>query len=164
MGTNFKPVSWLTAFIGTNIYNYKISGNLNVLGNTSVVNNSNWVYSINMNSSFDLGKQWNLQTNLNYLSARPTAQGEDSRFFSPNTSIKKTFMNGKFTMGLQWQNMNLGFMNANQQRITTWGNNFYTTTNYIYETDVLLLNFSINLNKFTSKAKAPTSELTEKEF
>jgi len=164
MGTNFKPVSWLTAFIGTNIYNYKISGNLNVLGNTSVVNNSNWVYSINMNSSFDLGKQWNLQTNLNYLSARPTAQGEDSRFFSPNTSIKKTFMNGKFTLGLQWQNMNLGFMNANQQRITTWGNDFYTTTNYIYETDVLLLNFSINLNKFTSKAKAPTSELTEKEF
>jgi hypothetical protein len=73
-------------------------------------------------------------------------------------------MNGKFTLGLQWQNMNLGFMNANQQRITTWGNDFYTTTNYIYETDVLLLNFSINLNKFTSKAKAPTSELTEKEF
>lgn len=164
IGTNFKPVNWLTAYLGTNIYNYKISGNLNVLGNSSVVNNSNWVYSINMNSSFDLGKQWNLQTNLNYLSARPTAQGEDSRFFSPNTSLKKTFMNGKFTMGLQWQNINLGFMNANQQRITTWGSNFYTTTNYIYETDVLLLNFSINLNKFNSKAKAPISELTEKEF
>jgi outer membrane receptor protein involved in Fe transport len=164
MGTNYKPISWLTTYIGANIYNYKISGSLNVLGNTSIVNNSNWVYSINMNTSFDLGKQWNLQANVNYLSARPTAQGEDSRFLSPNTSIKKTFMKGKFTVGLQWQNINLGFMNANQQRITTWGSDFYTTTNYIYETDVLLLNFSFNLNKLNSKAKLPASELVEKEF
>ncbi len=164
MGTNYKPFSWLSTYIGANIYNYKISGSLNVLGNTSMVNNSNWVYSINMNTSFDLGKQWNLQANVNYLSARPTAQGEDSRFLSPNTSIKKTFMKGKFTVGLQWQNINLGFMNANQQRITTWGSDFYTTTNYIYETDVLLLNFSFNLNKLNSKAKLPASELVEKEF
>jgi outer membrane receptor protein involved in Fe transport len=164
MGTNYKPISWLSTYIGANIYNYKISGSLNVLGNTSIVNNSNWVYSINMNTSFDLGKQWNLQANVNYLSARPTAQGEDSRFLSPNTSIKKTFMKGKFTVGLQWQNINLGFMNANQQRITTWGSDFYTTTNYIYETDVLLLNFSFNLNKLNSKAKLPASEFVEKEF
>lgn len=164
IGSNFKPVNWLTAYIGANMYNYKISGALNVLGSTSTVDNSNWVYSLNMNTAFNLGKQWNLQTNVNYLSARPTAQGEDSRFLSPNTSLKKTFKNGKFTMGLQWQNMNLGFMNANQQRITTWGTNFYTTTNYIYETDVFLLNFSINLNKLSSKAKLPASELGEKEF
>lgn len=164
MGTNFKPVDWLTAYIGANIYNYKISGALNVLGSTSTVNNENWVYSLNMNTAFNLGKQWNLQTNVNYISARPTAQGEDSRFLSPNTSIKKTFKSGKFTVGLQWQNMNLGFMNANQQRITTWGTNFYTTTNYIYETDAFLLNFSINLNKLSSKAKLPASELGEKEF
>ena len=55
-------------------------------------------------------------------------------------------------------------MNSNQQRITTWGKDFYTTTNYIYETDVFLLNFSFNLNKLNSKAKLPSSELGEKEF
>jgi hypothetical protein len=55
-------------------------------------------------------------------------------------------------------------MNANQQRITTSGIDFYTTTNYIYETDVLLLNFSINLNKITLKTKMPVSEIGEKEF
>ena len=135
-----------------------------MLGTTSNVNNADWVYSINMNTTFDLGKNWNLQANANYLSNRPTAQGEDSRFFSPNTSVKKTFGNGKYSLGVQWQNMNLGFMNANQQRITTWGTDFYTTTNYVYETDVILLNFSINLNKFSSKTKLPASELGEKEF
>jgi ferric enterobactin receptor len=164
MGTTFKPIKWMNTYIGANIYNYKVSGALNVLGATSTVNNANWVYSVNMNTNFDLCKSWNLQANLNYLSNRPTAQGEDSRFFSPNTSVKKTFGKGKYTLGLQWQHMNLGFMNANQQRITTWGKDFYTTTNYIYETDVFLLNFSINLNKLSSKTKLPTSELGEKEF
>jgi hypothetical protein len=117
-----------------------------------------------VNANFDLGKKWIVQANVNYLSTKPTAQGEDSRFLSPNTSVKKTFNNGRYSIGLQWQNMNLGFMNSNQQRITTWGKDFYTTTNYIYETDVFLLNFSLNLNKLNSKTKLPVSELGEKEF
>lgn len=165
LGVNLKPTKWFAFYLGTNIYNYKISGNINVLGVVSAVENANWVYSINSNSSFDLGKKWMLQATVNYLSNRPTAQGEDSRFLSPNTSIKKTFWNGKCSIGLQWQNMNLGFMDANQQRITTFGKDFYTTTNYIYETDVLLLNFNINFNKLTNnKTKLPSSEIGEKEF
>jgi ferric enterobactin receptor len=73
-------------------------------------------------------------------------------------------MNGKMSIGMQWQNMNLGFLNANQQRITTWGRDFYTTTNYIYETDIFLLNIGFSLNRLTNKAKLPTSEISEKEF
>ena len=164
LGTTINPTKWINAYLGANVYNYKISGPLNVLGTTTNINNADWVYSINMNTTFNLGNNWSMQANVNYLSNRPTAQGEDSRFFSPNTSVKKTFGNGKYSVGLQWQNMNLGFMNANQQRITTWGNDFYTTTNYIYETDVFLLNFSMNLNKLSSKVKLPASELGEKEF
>lgn len=164
LGITVKVNKWFTSYLGANIYNYKISGALDILGEKSIVNNANWVYSINMNNTFDLGKNWSLQANCNYLSNRPTAQGEDSRFFSPNTSIKKIYSNGKYSMGVQWQNMNLGFMNANQQRITTWGTNFYTTTNYVYETDVFLLNFSVNLNRLNSKTKLPSSELGEKEF
>jgi hypothetical protein len=97
-------------------------------------------------------------------SDRPTAQGEDSRFFNPNTALRKTFKQGRMTVGLQWQNMSMGLLNSNQQRISTWGKDFYTTTNYIYETDVFLLNFSYNLHKRSSKVKLPTSELGEKEF
>jgi hypothetical protein len=135
-----------------------------VLGETSTINNSNWVFSFNANTNTDLGKEWSWQVNANYVSARPTAQGEDSRFLSPNTSLKKSFLDGKLSLSLQWQNINLGFMNANQQRITTYGTDFYTTTNYIYETDVFLLNFNFKLNKLTSKAKLPNSEIGEKEF
>lgn len=163
-GTNLQPVKWWSLYIGANIYNYKIDGDLNILGKTSAVNNADWVYSINANTNFKLSTTWSLQGNINYLSKRPTAQGEDSRFIVPNSALKKTFMDGRFSATLQWQNMDLGLNQSNRQRITTRGRDFYTSTNYIYETDVLLLNFSFNLNKLTGKSKLPTSEFGDKEF
>ncbi len=164
IGSNVKPATWVTMYLGVNIYHYTIDGLLNILGAVSTVGNANWVYSINTNATFDLGRKWTLQANVNYTSAKPTAQGEDSRFLVPNTSVKKIFAGGRCSIGLQWQNMNMGFLNANQQRITTFGKDFYTTTNYIYETDVFILNFSFNFNKLSNKAKLPNSEIGEKEF
>jgi len=163
-GTNLKPVKWFSLFVGGNIYNYKITGKLNILGTTSNVDNSNWVYSLNANSTLNLDETTSITANVNYTSSKPTAQGEDSRFLSPNLSVKKTILNGNGTIGLQWQNINFGNMDSNQQRITTYSSDFYTTTNYSYETNVLLLNFSFNLNKLTNKNKLPTSEIGEKEF
>ncbi len=55
-------------------------------------------------------------------------------------------------------------MESNRQRITTSGTNIYTITNYISETDVLMLNLGFNLNKLTRKLKLPGSEFGEKEF
>jgi len=164
LGTNLQPVKWWSLYLGGNVYNYKVSGDLNVLGSSSVINNANWVFSINANTSFKLNKTWTVQGNVNYLSKRPTAQGEDSKFLVPNTAVKKTFMDGRFSATLQWQNMDLGMNQSNRQRITTFGKDFYTTTNYIYETDVFMLNFSFNLNKLIGKSKLPTSEFGDKEF
>lgn len=164
LGTNLKPKKWMSLYFGANIYNYKINGDLDVLGETSTVNNSDWVYSLNANGTFNIDKNWSLTANVNYTSAKPTAQGQDSRFLVPNMSIKKTILDGKSSLGLQWQNINFGNIDSNQQRITTYGGDFYTTTNYMYETNVLLLNFSYNFNKLTPKNKLPTSEFGEKEF
>lgn len=163
-GINVQPAPWYTLYLGGNVYNYRISGQLSVLGQTSAIYNNNWVYSLNTNNSFNLGRSWALQVNINYLSNRPTAQGEDSYFLVPGSSLKKTFMKGRMAATLQWQNMDMGLKLSNRQRITTWGANFYTTTNYIYETDVFLLNLSFNLNKATGKSKLPASEFGEKEF
>jgi ferric enterobactin receptor len=161
-GTNIKPTKWWQLYVGANIYNYHIDGK--IFNNTIAINNSDWVYSINTNTSFQLAKTWSYQFNLNYISNRPTAQGEDSRFLSPNSSLKKTFMKGMMSAMLQWQNMDAGLLKTNEQRITTRGTNFYTTTNYIYETDVIVLNLSFNLNQLTKKLKLPSSEFGDKEF
>lgn len=161
-GTNLQATKWWQLYLGANLYKYDIEGTL--FDNTVNVENSDWVYSINFNTDFQLNSTLNIQGNVNYLSARPTAQGRDSRFLSPNLSIKKTFMNRRLSALLQWQNMDMGLFNANEQRITTVGSDFYTTTNYIYEKDVIMLNLSFNLNNLTRKLKLPESEFGTKEF
>lgn len=163
-GANLAPFKWWSIYIGGNVYNYKIQGNISILNTPVTILNSSWAYSINGNTNFQLSKTLSLGANVNYLSKRPTGQGEDGQFLVPNTSVKKTFMNGRLSASLLWQNMNMGFMGANKQRITTSGADFYTTTNYISETDVFLINLSFNLNKFTSKLKLPTSDVGDKEF
>ncbi|GEO06488.1 TonB-dependent receptor [Adhaeribacter aerolatus] len=161
-GLDIKPTAWWKLYFGGNVYNYSIKGSL--FNNAVAVNNSSLVYSLNTNSTFSLSPTLNLQWSLNYLSERATAQGEDSRFFSPNLSLKKSFMNGKLNATLQWQNMDLGLLKSNEQRITTRGRDFYTTTNYIYEVDVFLVNLSFNLNQLSKKTKFTESEFGEKEF
>ncbi len=106
----------------------------------------------------------NAQFNLTYLSARKTAQGEDSRFYLPNMSVKKTFLNNKLNTTLQWQNMAFGKMATNQQRITTFGSNFYTSTNYILETNIFMLNVAYSFNQSDKKSKLPASEFGEREY
>ena len=162
LGGNVSPVKWYQFYIGGNVYDYSIKGSL--FNNAVKVNSSSWVYSINTNSNIQLNKTLSFQWNVNYLSERITAQGKDSRYVIPSSSLKKNFWKGKAAATLQWQNMDLGIFNANEQRITTWGSNFYTTTNYIQEKDLLLLNVSFNLNQLSKKLKLPASEFGEKEF
>ncbi|HRH51272.1 MAG TPA: TonB-dependent receptor [Panacibacter sp.] len=161
-GITIKPSKKLQLYVGANLYNYKITGSL--FGGSVPVNNSKWTYSINSNASLHVTSTITTQFNINYISEKATAQGEDSYFISPNSSVKKTFAKGKFSAMLQWQNMDLGLLNTNRQRITTHGINFYSTTNYILETDVLMLNLSFNLNAVNKKSKLPSSEFGEKEF
>lgn len=161
-GLNIKPLTWWTIYLGGNVYDYKIKGSL--FDNSVAVNNKALAFSFNTNHTFTINKTFSIQLNLNYLSRRPTAQGEDSRFISPNASVKKIFFNGRISAVFQWQNIGLGLIKSNEQRITTWGNNFYTTTNYIQEKDMLLLNLSMNVNRLNKKFKLPTSEFGEREF
>ena len=161
-GLNVKPFTWWTVYLGGNIYDYRIKGYL--FTRTVAVNNSGIAYSLNTNQTLQATKTISIQLNINYVSHRPTAIGEDSRFISPNLSVKKNLMGGRLTALFQWQNIGLGMIPSNEQRITAKGNDFYTTTNYIQEKDVLLINLSFSLSKANGKIKLPSSEFGEKEF
>lgn len=164
-GADLILLDWWDFYGGINVYNQMYSGDLQILNDPAIqINNSGWVYSINSNTTFHLSPSMSLQASVNYLSNRVTAQGEDSRYLVPNLALKKTFMDNRLTATLQWQNIDLGMHESNRQRITTWGEDFYTTTNYIYETDFFMVNLSFNINKMNSKAKLPTSEFGDKEF
>ena len=162
---DLHPASWWALYLGLNVYNQMYKGELEILDAPPIqIENSGWVYSINANTTFYITPSFSVQANVNYLSKRPTAQGEDSRYLIPNLSVKKSFFENRLTASIQWQNIDLGMQQTNRQRITTSGADFYTTTNYIYETDMIMLNLSYNINFNKSKAKLPSSEFGEKEF
>ncbi|PWJ43191.1 outer membrane beta-barrel family protein [Sediminitomix flava] len=143
LSADVNPTRWWNVYAGVNMYQYKIDGEYD----NDPINSSTMVYSINANTTFDLSPTLSVQWAINYISDRITAQGEDSRFYSPNLTVKKSFMNNRLTATFQWLNMDLGLLNTNEQRISTWREGeFYTTTNYVYEVDMLMLNISYTLN------------------
>lgn len=161
MGAEIRPFPWWQIFAGGNVYHYEIDGTFD----DRPVNTNSWIYSINANTTFDLSSSFSIQWTLNYLSDRNTAQGEDSRFFSPNLALRKTFLNDRLATTLQWLNMDMGLLDTNEQRITTAREGeFFTTTNYVYEVDMILLNLSYTINKSKNKTKFIKSEFGEKEF
>ena len=63
------------------------------------------------------------------------------------------------------ENIDLGLMDTNEQRITTSRpNEFYTTTNYVYEVDVILISLSYNFNNRKNTSKFIQSEFGKREF
>ncbi len=150
------------ATLGGNVYRYNIEGT--IFNRQVAVSNNSWVYSINTNQTFTLPKNWLMQLSVNYLSLRATAQGEDSRFLTPNFTVKKTTNDKRWAFQFQWLNIDAGMRQSNRQRITTFGPNFFSTTNYIYETDQLQCSVSFNLLGKTRKINLPVSEMAEKEF
>lgn len=161
VGAEIKSTKKWSNFIGANIYNYSINGSFD----NRVIDTDATIYSINLNSTWRFWNNASLQFTFNYLSDRNTAQGEDSRFYSPNLTFQKSFMDNRLTATLQWQNIDLGLLDTNEQRITTFRQNeFFTTTNYIYEVDMIILNLSYTFKKGSNKSKFIDSEFGKKEF
>lgn len=170
LGATLKPSKNWTNFIGVNVYNYAIDGVLNFKHRDGVERNYNidtnaTIYSFNINSTYNFWENASLQFTFNYLSDRNTAMGEDSRFYSPNLTFRKKLMNDRLTATLQWQNIDMGLFKTNEQRITTSRpNQFYTTTNYVYEVDMITLNLSYTFNAAKNKSKFIDSEFGKREF
>ena len=159
--TNSITPNWQSVMSG-NVYRYKIDGT--IFNGAVNVSNASIIYSINSTQSIKIQKGLALQLSINYLSNRITAQGEDGAFVTPHLSLKKTTQDQRWTFQMQWLNIDMGSKISNRQRITTRGSNFYTTTNYIYETDQIQFSLSFNMSKRNRKITLPVSDIAEKEF
>ncbi|KAB7732900.1 TonB-dependent receptor [Rudanella paleaurantiibacter] len=162
LATDLRLTKTWKAYLGGTVYRYTQSGQL--FANEVIFDRAAWVYSVNANTTVQLTPTLTFQANVNYLSRRITAQGEDSRFLTPNLSVKKSLLGSRLTVMAQWQNIGLGILPTNEQRITTRGLNFFTTTNYIQEKDIFLINLSYSLRQVSKRAKLPGNEFGDKEF
>jgi len=170
LGAQFKLNPNWSNFIGANIFSYDIDGQFVFRHRDGIdrnyrINNQNTVYSFNMNSTYALKQNASIQFTFNYTSERNTAQGNDSRFYTPNLTFKKSFLNNQLVATLQWQNMDMGLLKTNEQSIaTSRANEFYTYTNYVYEVDMVILNISYTFNNVKNRSKFIKSEFGKREF
>ncbi|MCB0597150.1 MAG: TonB-dependent receptor [Lewinellaceae bacterium] len=159
-GATFYPAKWWQCYLGGNVYNYRIKGRL--FGEK--INRANTVYSIGFNSKFTFSPGMELQLNFNYLSEKVTAQGKDSRFFTPNLAFRKYLLGKKLALAFQWLNIDMGLLNSNESFKSTWSDDFFLKTAYIIEADVFLLSVSYQINQPSKKMKFIRSEFGAEEF
>lgn len=159
-GLTIYPLKDWRLYLGANVYRYGIRGQL--FGDD--IRTANTIYSINATTDLNFTETLALQLGINYLSEQVTAQGRDSRFFSPNLSLRKQLAQRRLSLLLQWQHIDLGLWQANEQRITTVRDNFYTTTNYVYEVDVVRLSLSYQFTRQKKDVKLLKSEFGDQEF
>ena len=151
----------LKIFYSTSFYYYTIKGSFD----NHIINTDDYVYSLNLNSTYNFSNSSFVQLNFNYLSNKITAQGKDSEYYSPNLIFVRRFWDNQLTVSLQWKNIDMGLMNSNEQRITTQREGeFYTTTNYVYEVDMILLSLSYNFKNRKNTTKFIESEFGKREF
>ena len=170
IGAQLQPTKKWSTFLGANVYSYAIDGlftfeHRDGITRDYVVATEATIFSMNLNATYSFWENASLQFTFNYMSQTNTAQGEDSEFYTPNLALKKSFLQGKLNAVVQWQNMDMGLLKSNEQRITTFKpGEFYTTTNYRYEVDMVSLNLSYTFNGAKNKSKFIKSEFGEKEF
>ena len=151
----------LKIFYSTSFYYYIIKGSFD----DHIINTDDYVYSLNLNSTYNFSNSSFVQLNFNYLSNKITAQGKDSEYYSPNLIFVRRFWDNQLTVSLQLKNIDMGLMNSNEQRITTQREgDFYTTTNYVYEVDMILLSLSYNFKNRKNTTKFIESEFGKREF
>lgn len=161
LGAALKPSNKWNSFVGANLYRYSIDGEFD----NRLVDTNATQYTVNVNTSYSFWENALVQLSFNYMSDRITAQGEDSRYYSPNLTLQKTFLNNRLKATMQWLNIDMGMLNTNEQRISTWReDSFYTTTNYIYEVDMIVLNLSYTFKNGKNKSKFIDSEFGKREF
>lgn len=159
-GFDWLVTNGLKWYGGANIYRMSITGEFDDLP----VNTSDWIYTFSTQLTANAAG-FEIQALLNYVSEHITAQGSDSRFFSPSLVVSRNFLDQRLQLNLQWQHVDMGLWGANEQRITTFrANDFFTTTNYIYEVDIISLNASYTLSKRAKAASFIKSEFGEREF
>jgi outer membrane receptor protein involved in Fe transport len=160
LGADLNPTDWWKIYLGGNLYQFDIRGN--IIGEQ--IERNSWNYSFNINSIWDLGKNWDMVFNFNYLSRIVTIQGEKSNFFSPNLTFKKDLMDGRMSLGLLWKAIGMNWLGSNRQTITGSGEGFFTTTDYIQERDMVVLTVSYRINQLTKKLNFNKSEFGDREF
>ena len=137
---NMSYKKWLTVNASVNVYDYKISGEMN--GEAIDRQSTNW--GGRMNTTFKFAENSRLQVNAFFRGKSVSAQGESGAMFFTNISYRQEFMNKKLSATVSVRDP-LG--TANFER-TSYGDDFKSWFRFEREPRVVMLTLSYRINNF----------------
>ncbi len=142
---NLKIVKWFGLNASFNIYNYRLTGDLE--GSDVATNSTNW--SGRMTASFYLKGNFRIQWMGIYRSPTATAQGTRKGFFYTNLAVRKDFFKRKLNLTLSGRDL----LGTARYESTASGTGFYSHMTFRREWPVITLNVAYVINNYRQKRK-----------
>jgi outer membrane receptor protein involved in Fe transport len=142
---NLSYKKWLTVNASVNVYDYKITGELN--GESIDRQSTNW--GGRMNTTFKFAENSRLQVNAFYRGKSVSAQGESGAMFFTNVSYRQEFMNKKLSATVSVRDP----LGTGRFERTSYGDDFNSWFRFEREPRVVMLTLSYKINNFKEERR-----------
>ena len=137
---NWQFANWLKMNASTNVYYYRIMGELN----GENIDNSNVTWRANANATFTVTPTSRIQANMGYHGPTVTAQGSAEGMYYVNLALRQDLFKRKLSATLQVRDL-LGSM---KREFTASGENFSQYVLMQREPRVVMLTLSYRINNY----------------
>lgn len=137
---NWQFAKWFNLNASTNVYYYRIMGNLY----GEEIDNSNVTWNANANATFTVTPTSRIQTNLGYQGPTVTAQGSAEGMYYVNLAVRQDLFKRKLSATLQVRDL-LGSM---KREFTATGENFSQYVLMQHEPRIVMLTLSYKINNY----------------
>ncbi|WP_347839063.1 TonB-dependent receptor [uncultured Draconibacterium sp.] len=143
---NLSYKEWLILNASVNVFNYKITGDLN--GESIDQESTNW--GGRMNTTFKFSPSSRFQVTAFFRGSSVSAQGETGAMFFTNFSYRQEFWNNKLAATVSFRDP---FGTARFER-TTYGDDFKSSFRMQREPRVVFLTLSYKINNFKEERRS----------
>jgi len=140
---NLNLYQWWNMNLSGNLYNYRVTGNLN--GEDFDRESFNW--TARFNNTFKLDKKTKVQINYSYNSPSVSSQGTRKGYYRTSASIRRDFMDNKFTAILQARDI----FDTAEWEYESEGTDFYMQRHFDRNAPIFSLTLRYNINRYKSK-------------
>ncbi|WP_319500580.1 TonB-dependent receptor domain-containing protein [uncultured Draconibacterium sp.] len=137
---NLSYKKWLTVNTSVNVYDYKITGELN--GESIDRQSTNW--GGRLNTTFKFAENSRLQVNAFFRGKSVSAQGESGAIFFTNVSYRQEFMNKKLSATVSVRDP----LGTGRFERTSYSEEFKSWFRFEREPRVVMLTLSYKINNF----------------
>ncbi|MFZ1291788.1 MAG: TonB-dependent receptor [Melioribacteraceae bacterium] len=143
---NFDPINIWNVNLMSNIYNYKIVGQLN----ETDFDRESFNWNTRINNSLNISQTSQLQLNLFYNSPTVSAQGKQEDFIMAGAAFRQMFFDKQLALTLQIRDI----FATGKRESSSESFDFYRYNKFVMESPVVMLNLRFNFNNYKSKNRS----------